>query len=125
MLSLPYDVHSPGRARRFVERFAVEQALDGKGSALCVIVTELVANALLHGAAPVVLTVHFDHDEVAIEVADGDSRINDVRFPTLDDPDPGGYGLRIVASLADRWGIWSSPSGKTVWATVSRPSASL
>ena len=123
VLSLPYDLKSPFLARRFVERFAPEQALDGTCSVLRTIATELVTNAVLHGTEPVEVTLHFDDNEVTVEVSDGDPLIDNVRVRALDQPGTGAYGLRIIASLADRWGTRSSPSGKTVWATVTRDHA--
>jgi hypothetical protein len=36
----------------------------------------------------------------------------------VDQPHPGGRGLRIVASLAKRWGTRRFRSGKKVWATT-------
>jgi hypothetical protein len=33
----------------------------------------------------------------------------------------GGFGLRIVDSLADGWGSLTTPTGKVVWAAFVRP----
>lgn len=118
VLALPYDGTSAFLARRFVEQFVAERTLDGAAGVLCLIASELVTNAILHGAEPVELTLHCQDGEVTIEVADGDPRINNVRLRAGDQPDPGGRGLRVVASLADRWGARPSLSGKTVWATT-------
>jgi anti-sigma regulatory factor (Ser/Thr protein kinase) len=118
VLPLPYDGNSAFLARRFVEQFVAERALDGAAGLLCLIASELVTNAILHGAEPVELTLHCQDGEVTIEVADGDPRIDNVRLRAGDQPDTGGRGLRVVASLADRWGTRPSRSGKTVWATT-------
>ena len=118
VLALPYDVKGAFLARRCVEQFAAEQKLDGAAGDLCVIASELVTNAILHGAEPVELTLHFQDGEVTIEVADGDPRIDNVQLRAVDQTAPGGRGLRVVASLADRWGTRPSLSGKTVWATT-------
>jgi anti-sigma regulatory factor (Ser/Thr protein kinase) len=118
VLALPYDVKSAFLARRCVEQFVAERTLDGAAGVLCVIASELVTNAILHGAEPVELTLHCQGGEVTIEVADGDPRINNVRLRAVDQTAPGGRGLRVVASLADRWGTRPLQSGKTVWATM-------
>ena len=118
VLVLPYDVKSAFLARRYVEQFVAERTLDGAAGVLCLIASELVTNAILHGAEPVELTLHCQDSEVTIEVADGDPRFDNVRLRAVDQPDPGGRGLRVVASLADRWGTRPSPPGKTVWATT-------
>ena len=118
VLRLPYDATSARCARRFVEQFVSERALDGAAGDLCLIVNELVTNAIRHGAQPIELTLHCQDGEVTIEVADGDPRIDHVRLRAESETEPGGRGLRVVASLADRWGTRPSLSGKTVWATT-------
>ncbi len=87
-------------------------------SSSAAVTSELVSNAIVHGAAPVELTLRYEHGEVTVEVADGDSGIDNVKLRALGRRGTGAYGLRIVASLADRWGTRSLPSGKTVWATI-------
>jgi anti-sigma regulatory factor (Ser/Thr protein kinase) len=119
-LPLPYDVKSPSLARRFVERFAADLVLDTTDFAACVIATELVTNAVLHGAEPIELTLRFDNSELTVEVTDGDPRIDAIQIRAHEPPGSGGYGLPIIASLADRWGTTSLPSGKSVWATISQ-----
>jgi anti-sigma regulatory factor (Ser/Thr protein kinase) len=116
-LVLPHDPSSPGLARRFVEEYAAERGLDAAADALCIIATELVTNAIVHGAAPVTLTLHHQNGAVTIEVTDGDPATILVTPRQPDHTGPGGRGLRIVASLADGWGTRSTRSGKSVWAT--------
>ena len=118
VLPLPFDAGSACLARRFVEQFVAERELDGAAGGLCLIASELVTNAILHGAEPVELTLRCQGGEVTIEVADGDPRTDNVRLRAVEQTDPGGRGLRVVASLADRWGTRPSQSGKTVWATT-------
>ena len=115
---LPCGVNSPLLARRYVEQFAADRALDGATGALCVIVSELVTNAIVHGAPPIELALRYEDGEVTIEVSDGDPNIENVRLRAPGQVDPGGRGLRVIASLADRWGTRPSQSGKVVWATM-------
>jgi anti-sigma regulatory factor (Ser/Thr protein kinase) len=124
VLPLPYDVKSAFLARRFVERFIAERTLDARSGVLCLIASELVTNAILHGAEPVELSLHCQDGEVTIEVADGDPRVDNI-LRAIDQTDPGGRGLRVVASLADRWGTRPLQSGKTVWATKKTTHAEL
>jgi anti-sigma regulatory factor (Ser/Thr protein kinase) len=74
------------------------------------LLTELAANAVMHGQGSILLSV---------EIADGRAR-----FSVYDDgqaephvrPEPGpdgGWGLRIVDRLADRWGV--TRPGTRVW----------
>jgi anti-sigma regulatory factor (Ser/Thr protein kinase) len=118
LLPLPYEVESAGLARQFVERFLTECALDGAAGDLCLIASELVTNAILHGAEPIELTVDRRDGEVTIEVSDGDPVIDNVRLRAVNNADYGGRGLRVVESLADRWGTRPLQSGKAVWATT-------
>jgi len=111
-------MNGPLLARRFVQEVAAGWALDGATSELCLIATELVTNAITHGAPPTELTLHRRDGEVTIEVTDGDPRVDNVRLRTAESPAPGGRGLHVVASLAERWGTRHSQTGKTVWATV-------
>ena len=115
---LPYDVTSAAVARRQVERFAEEQNLDGTTEALMIIASELVSNAVLHGAEPVELTLCLELDEVTVEVSDGDPAVNNVRSPDTNERATGGRGLAVVAALSRRWGTRPSRNGKTVWAIV-------
>ncbi len=87
------------------------------------IVAELAANAALHGRVPgrsfrLTLSVTFPR-LLRIEVTDtrGD------HLPTLgtsaDVPTESGYGLLLVETLADRWGVQRGPVPcKTVWAEL-------
>ena len=119
---LAYDENSAFVARRFVRQFGAEHNL-GSTEVQCLIASELVTNAFLHGGEPLGLTLQYQNDELTIEVADGDPRIDDVRMRAVDQPRPGGRGLRIVASLAKRWGARPFRSGKQVWAATDAPHA--
>jgi anti-sigma regulatory factor (Ser/Thr protein kinase) len=84
-------------------------------------VSELVTNAIVHGADPITLRVTAFDRMVRVAVSDGDPQ----------PPRPGrrdaqlraehGRGLAIVASVCDRWGC--DPAvlgpGKTVWCDLS------
>lgn len=121
---LPYQVSSAALSRRHVERFAADHQLDGATTTLAIIATELVSNAVLHGAEPVALTLRVELDDVTVEVFDGDPTIDDVHTPAANEQRLGGRGLFVVASLSDRWGVRPSHPGKTVWATITRSTAS-
>jgi phosphoserine phosphatase RsbU/P len=116
VFAVPYDVTGPLAARRLVRRFASQYTLDNT-EVLALIASELVTNAIAYGAAPVHLLLRYQAGETTIEVTDGDPNIDKVRR-RADQAEPGGHGLHVVASLAKRWGIQPSPTGKTVWATT-------
>jgi len=121
VVSLPHDPRAPALARRALGRVVTACQLDDEDTALlALIASELVTNAIVYGTDPVTLTVSWRHGEVTVEVADGDPRSDSVRIRDVDAPmcggRPGGRGLRLVASIADEWGVRRECSGKTVWA---------
>lgn len=106
-------------------RFALSQlgAVSGDvRDVVAVMVSELATNALLHADTAFVVDVVVDDgvDEIVVAVHDGGDG-----QPVVQDPDPTdthGRGLRIVASLADRWGTGRSDQepGTVVWFAVRR-----
>jgi len=111
---------SASEARGWLTAFLEEGDLDEPTVMDAALVTsELVTNALRHGAGPTVLHVGLTADEVQLSVTDsGDNE------PHLLPPDPdrvGGLGLVVVERLAARWGVSAFPGGKTVWAILARP----
>jgi anti-sigma regulatory factor (Ser/Thr protein kinase) len=117
-ISLPKAAASPGEARRLVSRFAAENDLTSGTDAALLVVSELVSNAVLHGAEPIDVCVTRDGDLLRIEVSDGGRRADGVAPRSRDDRRPGGRGLHIVNSVARRWGTADTDSGKIVWAEI-------
>jgi anti-sigma regulatory factor (Ser/Thr protein kinase) len=78
--------------------------------------SELVANAVLHGAGPITVSVWPGGHALRVEVTDtggGAPRL----VPATDGQDETGRGLLIVDALADSWGVLPlvPGPGKTVW----------
>jgi hypothetical protein len=112
--SLPSEPASIGRARHAVLRTCEAWGLGDAANAELV-VSELVANAVLHGYGHVSLQLDETGDGLRIEVEDANPAP-----PVATDGHPGrvgGFGMQIVERLAD-WGWRPSPSGKVVWARV-------
>ncbi|MEU3059704.1 ATP-binding protein [Streptomyces subrutilus] len=93
------------------------------------LVSEVVANARLHGGGPAALLLHCTGDRLRIEVTDASP---DPPVPVRPGPGPGaagsgrpsgghGHGLMIVERLARRWGFLRHPGGKCVWVEVAVP----
>lgn len=112
--TLPSEAASIGRARQAVLRTCAAWGIPG-GSSAELVVSELVANAVLHGWGHLQLRLYDTGDGLRIEVEDANPAP-----PVTTDGHPGrvgGYGMRIVERLAD-WGWRPAGSGKLVWARV-------
>ena len=114
---LPDTTRSPQLARRSVEQFSHEERLSGVGSTLALIVSELVTNAVVHGATPIELRLNHSDGVVTIEVSDRRAGPQP-QLRAADRSAPGGKGLGIVAALAREWGVRTTATGKVVWAHV-------
>ena len=86
------------------------------------LVTELVSNVVDHvrGEANLTLELEFSDEWLRIAVIDGSS-IRPV-VQELSQDRPRGRGMRMVESIADRWGADEHLGGKRVWFEL-RPSA--
>jgi anti-sigma regulatory factor (Ser/Thr protein kinase) len=122
---LPYTPSSVAVARRHLTS---ELAAAGiYETAVCdaaIVVSELLSNAIRHAAplpdAQVEVTWTLDDDAVRIAVSDaGDGPLPQVTEPAPGAP--GGRGLSIVESLADRWGVLREDGVTTVWAQLAAP----
>lgn len=76
-------------------------------------VSELVANAAIHGRAPVRLRLRRTDRRLIIDVCDGDDHLPRRRLAT--DTDEDGRGMGIIAVLASSWGSRQLDVGKCVW----------
>jgi serine phosphatase RsbU (regulator of sigma subunit)/anti-sigma regulatory factor (Ser/Thr protein kinase) len=83
------------------------------------VVSELVTNAIRHGAPPIQLRLIRDHGLVC-EVTDASSTAPHLqRSRALDE---GGRGLLLVCELAQSWGTRQTTTGKTIWCHQALPS---
>jgi anti-sigma regulatory factor (Ser/Thr protein kinase) len=75
--------------------------------------TELATNAVEHARTPFTLTMELSDRTLRVGVRDDSPLmpfIRPVRCREI-----GGLGLRLVATLADRWGCERGHDGKRVW----------
>jgi anti-sigma regulatory factor (Ser/Thr protein kinase) len=89
---------------------------------------ELASNAILHTRRPYDVTVRRAGDGVRVEVIDSQPRLVPLAVPTLGTATDitgtanTGRGLRIIATLASRWGYTTTNTAKSVWAELSASS---
>lgn len=125
--SFPCELDSVRAARHYVSGLlepASDEALAGD---VAIAVTELAANAVLHGRSAFTVVVSRWATRIRIAVRDnapvtrakvalaagGEAAVT-VPFPVTT-----GHGLSVVAKLASRWGVEPTPAGKVVWAELS------
>jgi anti-sigma regulatory factor (Ser/Thr protein kinase) len=104
--TLPPDASAPRVARQTLRSFGASNPNSE------IVVSELVTNALVHGAVPILLTIERRDGKVHVEVRDERGDFG---------PRSDGHGLQLVEAFALNWGI--SPidgNGKTVWADIAR-----
>jgi AraC-like DNA-binding protein len=84
------------------------------------LLSELATNAVLHAKTSFTVTAWVD-GVVSVAVTDA----SPTALPAIVEraPGQGGMGMRLVASLAERWGVHTGPDGKSVWFLYIPPGA--
>ncbi|WP_324605932.1 SpoIIE family protein phosphatase [Streptomyces sp. NRRL S-813] len=83
------------------------------------IISELVTNAIHHGAGPIRLRL-IKHQVLTCEVFDSGKCYPRLRHARM--ADENGRGLFLIAQLSSKWGSRSATGGKLVWADQELPS---
>ena len=104
----------PPRARFLREASCATHAAHVLDDAL-LLVSEAVANAVRHGAPPVVVAVDCDESRgLRVRVRDGSPTPPVQREAEL--LDEGGRGVQLIDLLSTEWGVEDAPEGgKAVW----------
>jgi len=112
---------APGLARDAIDSVCDQWHLDGMRTSALLIISELVANAVLHGAGEIDVEAVIRGDFLNLRVHDG-SPLPPTPAPPPDQPAVREYGrgLQIVAMYSTAWGYVIDPkgTGKVVWATL-------
>jgi len=117
-IAISRDPQAPADARRAVERFAdhLEPSLEGDVKLL---VSELITNSVKYGGEGEVhlLMESRARDHIRVEVVDQGAGFIPV---ARDRPatEVGGWGLHLVETLADRWGVHEGSTH--VWFEIER-----
>lgn len=90
--------------------------IEGVVDRAATILTELVANAVLHAGTELGLSVAVSGSHLYVAVADGSP--TPPRLGGGEESTDGGSGLLVVDALAEAWGFAPTADGKVVWASV-------
>jgi anti-sigma regulatory factor (Ser/Thr protein kinase) len=104
-------------AREVVGRALMACGYRGEHDQVILVVSELVTNALIHGAGAPVLRLTCGESRVRLEVGDARTEIPRPREPDAD----GGWGLHVIEQLATGWGVSPRDDGKVVWCELAAP----
>jgi anti-sigma regulatory factor (Ser/Thr protein kinase) len=114
-LVLRPDATEVSRSRHVIGSVLLRCGCSHTADDLELIVCELVANAIEHAASEVRVRVIRRGHTLRVEVHDDGTGNPEVQHPPL--LADGGRGLKIVESIATRWGVEPNDGGgKTVWA---------
>jgi anti-sigma regulatory factor (Ser/Thr protein kinase) len=108
VFSLPENDRRGGvaLAREFARRAAVTLGYRGNHEDVVLVVNELATNAVRHGSGRPVVRLFVGDEQVLVEVSDDATDL---------EPRAGGWGLRLVATLGESWGVTERAGQKVVW----------
>lgn len=112
--SFPPLPQSVGRARQFAAVTIAAWGAEHLADDVRVVASELATNALLHAHTEFTLGLRLDGDRLRMTMVDSSPvqpRIR--RFDSTESTT--GRGLRMVADLAQAWGVERDGVGKAVW----------
>ncbi|MEO3756239.1 SpoIIE family protein phosphatase [Streptomyces sp. B6B3] len=123
-LDLLGGVEAAPRARAFADGVLASWRFPEELRELGVLAaSELVANSLKHGRAPMGLRLRRTDRRLIVEVTDGDEHLP--RRQQAAPADEAGRGIAVVATIAAEWGARRLPEGgKAVWAEFALPGSS-
>ena len=115
-LPLAGDHAAARAARAFVLAHLPEHPAAADVDRVLLCVSELVSNAVEHGAPPRRLDLEVTRRVVRVEVRDGDAQRPSPK--AVSPHSLRGRGLQIVETAADRWGGRAVGTGKAMWFEV-------
>ncbi len=116
VVAFPVTPLAPSAARRRLVSEGLDPDLD---HTVCLLVSEVVTNAIRHSGGgeddKIVLAARLTPDFARVEVRDSGPGFDpDVRH------DASGFGLRMLDTLAARWGVDRDERGTRVWFEIDR-----
>jgi anti-sigma regulatory factor (Ser/Thr protein kinase) len=121
-LELPRTRDGPRLARLRLAQWLGSELDDRKLGDATLLTCELVTNALQHGRGMIELRTQLDENRLMVEVIDQGTGFERL-LRERDSDTIGGWGLKLVESIASRWGIHEGTSH--VWFELDRPGSRL
>lgn len=116
------DVGAPAQARRLLERSFGATLQPAELDRAKLMVTELVTNAVRHGAGDITVHASLNTESLIVDVIDEgpgfEASIPEPRFPGV-----GGWGLSLLEAEATRWGLTQTPT--RVWFEIELSTAAV
>jgi PAS domain S-box-containing protein len=116
---LPTEPAVVSHARHLAAHQLSEWGLEHLVPTTELLISELVTNAIHHGAGPIRLRL-IKHQVLTCEVFDSGKCYPRLRHARI--VDENGRGLFLIAQLSSKWGFRSATGGKLVWADQELPS---
>ncbi|MEI5098622.1 ATP-binding protein [Streptomyces sp. PmtG] len=91
---------------------------DGTADVICLVASELITNAVIHGGGPITVTLRHRPGSLMIDVLDTNTRTSKANCREVEE---GGRGLLLVGCLAARSGWEPVMRGKRVWVEITLP----
>jgi anti-sigma regulatory factor (Ser/Thr protein kinase) len=114
-MTLPAAGQAAGRARQATRQVLASWQVAHLEETAVLLVGELVSNVMRHARSTSTMTVRFETAGTCLRIEVHDA---DPRRPIPHTPaglDESGFGMVLVDTLADRWGVRQTPRGKAVW----------
>lgn len=115
--SLPADLTAAGAARTLIRTWLPRWGLSHLQDDAELVASELVANAMRHGAAPVTLTIGSNEGHLVLAVEDAAATLLPIPRQASDEA-TGGRGMILIGALSARWGCSAGTYSKVVWAEL-------
>jgi anti-sigma regulatory factor (Ser/Thr protein kinase) len=124
-LELPRRPEAPAAARKALTALngALHLVSEARLGDAQLLLTELVTNALRHGGGDerrLALEVRATAEVLHVSVTDGGGGFDPARLAAPSSDRSGGWGLHIVAAVAQRWGV-ERDADTRVWFEIDRP----
>ena len=114
--SFPPTAEAPRAVRVWIRALLRAESHAPLEHTACLLVTELVTNAVLHARTPIRVALELTGSGLRMSVEDRNPHTPTVR--PLETEATTGRGLHLVELLADRWGLEDRPDGKAVWCAL-------